>query len=147
MRTFHFHCERETDTGTTISVESTQEAATLEDAWCKVAAALGGRMAYLTDRAEDWSIWLDTPGGTERQYIAACPDCGGCGLECDTCREDGWVPLLAVVSPAEAVHMARYHGQAAYDALCDDERESERKRRANFAALADGFAPPYPSEY
>lgn len=27
------------------------------------------------------------------------------------------------------------------------ERESERKRRANFNAVADGFAPPYPSEY
>lgn len=95
MPIFHIVCERETDTDTTIRLESTQDAETMEDALCMASNAVGARLSYLLDNPDDLTIWLDVPGETAIRFVNICPECGGNGVGspmlCATCRGSGFV--------------------------------------------------------
>lgn len=95
MPIFHIFVERETDTDTTIRLESTQDAETMEDALIAASNGVGARLAYLLDTRDDLTIWIDVPGHTMRRYVTICPECGGNGVGdpmlCALCRGVGCV--------------------------------------------------------
>lgn len=94
MPIFHIEVDRETDTNTTIHLESMQDAETLEEALGLASNAVGARLSYLLDDPDDLAIRIVAPGQPLR-YVAICPECGGNGVGdpmlCAACRGGGFV--------------------------------------------------------